>query len=141
MMLISKTNIPVRFSEIDSLGILWHGHYIKYFEDGREAFGAEYNLGYMDVYAQGYALPVVRVECNYKNPIRYNDRVHVETTYINSPAAKVIFDYKLYNTDSGLLLATGRSEQVFLDLNNQLFLTIPPFFEAWKNQHGIITSS
>lgn len=48
-MLISKTNIPVRFSEIDSLGILWHGHYIKYFEDGREAFGAEYNLGYMDV--------------------------------------------------------------------------------------------
>ena len=31
--------ITVRFSETDPLGIVWHGNYIKYFEDGREAFG------------------------------------------------------------------------------------------------------
>jgi hypothetical protein len=37
--LIEKTAIPVRFNEADPLGIVWHGHYIRYFEDGREAFG------------------------------------------------------------------------------------------------------
>ena len=36
---VDFTDIKVRFSEIDSLGILWHGNYVQYFEDGREAFG------------------------------------------------------------------------------------------------------
>jgi len=35
----STTKIQVRFNEADPLGIVWHGHYIRYFEDGREAFG------------------------------------------------------------------------------------------------------
>ena len=34
----------IRFSEVDSMGVVWHGHYVKYFEDAREAFGAKYGL-------------------------------------------------------------------------------------------------
>jgi len=34
-----KTETIIRFSEVDSMGVVWHGNYIKYFEDGREAFG------------------------------------------------------------------------------------------------------
>ena len=41
--------ITVRFSETDPLGIVWHGNYIKYFEDGREAFGRKYRISYLDV--------------------------------------------------------------------------------------------
>ena len=39
--------INIRFHEVDSLRIVWHGHYLKYFEDGREAFGRKYGIGYM----------------------------------------------------------------------------------------------
>ncbi len=140
-MLINKTEIHVRFSEIDSLGILWHGHYIKYFEDGREAFGKAFNLGYMDVYAQGFSMPVVKVECNYKNPIRYRDRVMVETTFVDSPAAKILFEYRIFNPDTGQTLATGSSQQVFLTKELQLYLTLPDFFVAWKERHGLLVSA
>ena len=48
--LIVRTEILVRFNEADPLGIVWHGHYIRYFEDGREAFGNQYGIGYLDFY-------------------------------------------------------------------------------------------
>ncbi len=127
----------MRFSEIDSLGILWHGHYVKYFEDGRESFGRDFKLGYMDVYAEGYSTPIVKLDCNYKKPVRYNDRIRVETFFIDSPAAKIIFDYRIVNIESDELLATGRTEQVFLNRDYELSLTIPEFYQVWKKRNGL----
>ena len=48
--LTDRTTIKVRFSEIDSMQIVWHGEYVRYFEDGREAFGKRYGLDYMSIY-------------------------------------------------------------------------------------------
>ncbi|MBL3656840.1 acyl-CoA thioesterase [Fulvivirga sediminis] len=137
-MLVDNTIIKVRFSEVDSMGILWHGHYIKYFEDGRESFGAKYDIGYMDVFNNhGYLTPIVKVDCNYKRPIRYNDKVAVETTFVNTPAAKLIFKYRIYNTENNETYATGRSEQVFLTEDHQLHLTVPDFLVEWKKNWNI----
>ena len=55
---ISYTN--VRFSEVDSMCVVWHGSYVRYLEDGREAFGKKYaGIGYMDMYSNGYTAPIV----------------------------------------------------------------------------------
>ena len=56
----------VRFNEADPLGIVWHGHYLRYFEDGREDFGKTYGLSYLDFYQHRIAVPVVSVDCQYK---------------------------------------------------------------------------
>jgi len=47
----ASTEIEVRFSEVDSMNIVWHGAYSLYFEDAREAFGKKYGLGYLDILA------------------------------------------------------------------------------------------
>ena len=47
MILKHSKDIEIRFSEIDSMGVVWHGSYTLYFEDAREAFGQKYGLGYM----------------------------------------------------------------------------------------------
>lgn len=31
--------IKVRFSDTDAMGVVWHGNYLRFFEDAREAFG------------------------------------------------------------------------------------------------------
>ena len=72
-MLINKKEIEVRFHEVDSLRIVWHGNFIKYFEIGREAFGKEFGLTYMQVYDHGFFMPIVKINCDYKNPIIYED--------------------------------------------------------------------
>src|SRR6187551_164197 len=101
-----ETEIHVRFNEADPLGIVWHGHYIRYFEDGREAFGAQFGLGYLDVYKQGFTIPVVKIDCDYKRSLIYGDKVIIETTYWNCEAAKLIFTYRLRNAKTKEIVAT-----------------------------------
>jgi acyl-CoA thioester hydrolase len=137
--LSNKTEILVRFNEADPLGIVWHGHYIRYLEDGREAFGNMHGLGYLEVYKLGFVIPVVSVQCDYKRSLRYGDRVIVETKYIPTEAAKMKFTYRLYNAATGELVATGSSVQVFLSKDDSVLqLANPPFFEDWKKKHDLV---
>jgi acyl-CoA thioester hydrolase len=139
MSLITCTNIRVRFNEADPLGIVWHGHYVRYFEDGREAFGEKYGLRYLDIFEQGYTVPVVNIQCDYKRSLRYGDRVEVATRYVDGLAAKIKFEYMLTNPATGEVVATGSSVQVFLDRETaSLQLITPPFFAEWKKKHGLV---
>lgn len=138
MQLQDKTEVVVRFNEADPLGIVWHGHYIRYFEDGREAFGKKYGISYLDFYHQGLAVPVVSVQCDYKKPLRYGDTVIVETTFENSAAAKLRFSYRILDKKTSGVVATGSSVQVFVDVKTfVLQLTLPEFFETWKKNHQL----
>lgn len=77
--LVNKTSLRVRFSEVDSMQIVWHGEYVRYFEDGREAFGREFaGLGYMDIYASGYTAPIVELHLQYRKPLKVNDTAVVK---------------------------------------------------------------
>lgn len=138
-MLVSTTEVKIRFNEVDPLGIVWHGHYIRFFEDGREAFGAQHGLAYMDIYRQGFVAPVVKIECDYKRSLEYGDVIMVETTYVDSPAAKIIFSYRILLQPSNELIAEGKSVQVFLDSNQrQLQLVAPEFILDWKRNQQLI---
>ena len=135
--LISRIDFPVRFSEVDLMQIVWHGNYIKYMEEGREDFGRKYGISYMEIRDQGYMAPLVSIHCDYKKTMAYEDRVIVETSFKDSEAAKIIYTFRILRASDNELVATGESVQVFLDMNRELVLTIPPFFETWKKKWGI----
>ncbi len=136
--LTNTTTFRVRFSEVDSLRIVWHGHYLKYFEDGRDAWGAEFGMDFLEIYEKhGLLMPLASSHMDYKYPLRYNEIGVVETTFVNSPAAKVTFKFKVFNEDKSQLKATGETVQVFMDTNNVLQLNTPPFLEDWKQKHGL----
>ena len=136
--MIHNTEITVRFNEADPLGIVWHGHYVRYFEDAREDFGKLYGISYLDFYRSGLAVPIVAIQCDYKKPLRYDDTVVVETTYVNTKAAKLKFKYRLFDTLDRTLVASGSSLQVFVDAKTfELQLTIPSFFQEWKMKQNL----
>jgi acyl-CoA thioester hydrolase len=136
--LISRKEVVVRFNEVDSMGIVWHGSYANYFEDGREAFGKEFGIGYLDVFNQGYFLPLVNLEFSFKKPLVYGDIAIVKITYINTDAAKILFEYEITNKKTGEVIAIGKSVQVFLDQKYQLVLFCPDFYLEWKKNVGLI---
>ena len=117
--------------------IVWHGNYLKYFEDGRESFGVKYHLGYLDVYRHNVMIPIVQVRCDFKKPLVYGDTAIVETRFVNSDAAKILFEYTIYRSSDNEIAATGSSMQVFLTPEGELLLTPPPFFTEWKKLWGI----
>ncbi|MFH1159917.1 MAG: acyl-CoA thioesterase [bacterium] len=138
MELLERVEVKVRFGEVDSMQIVWHGNYLKYFEDAREAFGDRYGLGYLDVYKHGVMIPIVKVTCDYKKPLKYGEIAVVEALFANSEAAKIVFDYKIFRKRDMELVATGSSVQVFLTPEGELLLTAPEFFTVWKRRWGIV---
>lgn len=126
--------IDIRFSEVDSMKIVWHGSYPLYFEDAREAFGKKFGLEYMDIYGNGFYAPLVDLSFKYKKPITYGMRPEITITYKETDAAKIVFDYEITDTATGDVLATGHSVQVFMDLDYQLVWYTPKFYEEWKKR-------
>lgn len=129
------TSFDVKFSEADPLGIVWHGHFIRYFEDAREAFGKAFGLRYLDLYRANIVVPIIHIDCNYRRILRYGHSIQVETTYIDSPAAKLLFDYKITDLNTSEVVANGNSVQVFMARESlELMLTIPEFMTRWKEK-------
>lgn len=139
IVLSHQTEVIVRFNEADPLGIVWHGHYLRYFEDGREAFGKLHGISYLDCYRHGLAVPIVSVHCDYSKPLRYGDTVLVHTTYIDTASAKLMFEYKIFEAKENTVVAKGSSIQVFVDAKTfELQLSLPSFFEEWKKKQHLI---
>ena len=136
--LFASKEIEVRFSEVDSKGIVWHGSYAKYFEDAREEFGKKYNLGYLKIFGEGYYAPLVNLDFSYKKPLVYGDKAIVEIHYKETKPAKLCFEYKIFNSKDKSLIATGKSIQVFLDKDYVLEWNNPEFYENWKKDNGLL---
>ena len=136
--LSASKEITIRFSEVDSMNIVWHGSYSLYFEEAREAFGYKYGIDYLTIFGNGFYAPLVDLNFHYKRPIVYGMTIKVNIFYRPTDAAKIIFDYEIYNAANDELMATGSSVQVFLDKDYQLVWINPPFYEEWKRKNGLI---
>jgi acyl-CoA thioester hydrolase len=136
--LTSVTSFRVRFSEVDSMHIVWHGNYALYLEDGREAFGRQFpGLGYGDIHARGFGAPIVDMQVQYRSPLRLGDEAVIETRYMNTDAAKICFEYEIRRADNGTLIATASTIQVFTDGRGDLELANPVFYLEWKERWGV----
>jgi len=136
-MLFSEIEIDIRFSETDAMGVVWHGNYLKFFEDGREHFGKTFGLEYLKIFDEGYFTPIVKSEIDHKAPVYYGQVIKVITRYISSKSAKIMFEYDVVNITTGELCATGKTMQVFLDKQSRtLELLIPDFYRQWKEKNN-----
>lgn len=136
--LTASKKFEVRFSEVDSMNIVWHGSYPLYFEDAREEFGKKFGLGYMTIFSNGFYAPLVELSFKYKKPLLYEMEPEVIITYIPTESAKIVFDYKIIDSKDGIELATGRSVQVFMDRDYQLVWETPEFYQAWKDKWEVL---
>lgn len=136
--LTSRTTLRVRFSEVDSMEVVWHGEYVRYMEDGREAFGRQYGIGYTEIRDAGYVVPMVDLNIRYKQSLKYGESAIVETRYIRTDAAKILFEYTIFRESDGAIVATGSSTQVFVNIRTEMLeLNNPDFYIAWKEKWNI----
>ena len=77
-----RLNVPisVRYGETDMMGVVYHANYILYFEDAREKYLTELGFPYADLEARGLISPVLHVECDYGESVRYGDRLSMRIT-------------------------------------------------------------
>jgi acyl-CoA thioester hydrolase len=130
----ASTVIPVRFQEVDILGMVWHGHYLGFFEAGRADFGRQHGLTYDDMLGAGFVLPVVHASVDYHSPARLGTDVTVRTRLHPEPGAWVQSTYVVTGPGDEEL-ATGRTVQTFTQPDGELLIAPPPFYEEWLARH------
>ena len=129
-------NIEVRFSEFDSIGILWHGHYVQFCEDGREYFGNQFGISYLDIREHGYIAPLTKINLEFKNYVTYGTLLEIKTTFHYMKTAKIVFTYEISKKKSNKIVCIGESEQVFLNAQTfRLEFSKPQFFINWEKNH------
>jgi acyl-CoA thioester hydrolase len=125
----------IRFQEVDTLGIVWHGHYPSYFEDARVALGNHYGVGYLDFHRENVITPIKQLWTDYIAPLHFGESCTITAILHWTVAARINFEFEIRN-QTGILATTGYTVQLFLDTAGNI-LTYPPdfyqkFLEAWK---------
>lgn len=135
---LSETvRVQVRFSEVDSIRMVWHGHYVKYMEDAREAFGRRYGLEYLYIYSQGYMAPLFDIRMRYHQTATVDDVLLVTITLRPSRGAKLVFDYDIRKASDNSPVLTAESTQLFTNMQGELEASCPDFFTEWKKRHQL----
>ena len=129
-----ETEIRVRFNEVDQWGMVWHGHYISYFEMGRVDLARGFDLTPADFVKMGYTAPVVELKCNYKEPARDDEELIIRTTLEKPTKAALTFKYQILRKKGKKLLVEGETTQVLLDKKEELVLVIPEEIEKRINR-------
>lgn len=133
---VEKT-LEIRFSEVDMMQVVWHGSYMLYMEDAREAFGAKYGLSYHKYIEEMIFAPLVDIRQQFKRPIRYGMNPVIRITYRPCEAAKIIFDYEIFDPATKEVFFTATTTQVFMDRDYRLLWESPAFYDDWKKLMGL----
>jgi acyl-CoA thioester hydrolase len=111
----SISRVRVRYAETDQMGVVYYANYLVWFEVGRTEFLRNAGWSYREMEAEGYTLPVVEVQCGYRQPARYDDDIEVRTIGSLLSPVRVAFLYEVVRATDQVLLATGRTIHASLD--------------------------
>jgi acyl-CoA thioester hydrolase len=112
-MIVSRSQVVVRYAETDMMGVVYHGSYLPWFEIGRTTLLKEMGLPYRRLEEAGYRLPVLEVSAKYLRPARYDDTLTIVTTLREKPLLRIRLEYEVVR--EGELLATGCTVHAFID--------------------------
>ena len=121
-----ETPLKVRFHEVDAYGVVWHGHYIGWFEVGRNELAEHFDISPLQLKGKNLLSPVVELTCQFKLPAAFGDSIIIQTTMERTEVAKLIFHYRVLHRGNGKVLAAGSTTHVLTDLKGNLLYRVPP---------------
>ncbi len=106
-----KTNLRVRYNETDKMGVVYHSHYIEYYEVARTECMRSLGISYRELEETGIILPVIRAESNYRGSLFYDDEIEVLARITEMPEFKIKFDYEVLKNSK--CVNKGHTELLF----------------------------
>jgi acyl-CoA thioester hydrolase len=110
-----EVEIEVPFFDVDLMEIVWHGHYVKYFEVARCVLLNQIGYDYMAMRASGYTWPVVDLRIRYAKPAKFGQKIIVHT-HISEWENRLKMNYTLVDKETGYRLTRGHTCQVAVSI-------------------------
>ena len=98
-----STLIKVCFSDIDNAGIVYYPRFLHYFHLAKEEFFAHaLGIDYADVlYKKKVTFPSVHIECDFRQKLRYGDKIDMEVSVIKIGNTSITWGYRGFRQGSG----------------------------------------
>jgi acyl-CoA thioester hydrolase len=120
----ATVSCEIPFHDVDSIGIVWHGHYYKYFELARTALYRSLNLDIDDMGRLGYSFPVIESQCRYSDALHYGQQIDI-SAHFRDWEYYILIEYRISIAGSGERAAYGHTKQAVCDLTGVLQPYVP----------------
>jgi acyl-CoA thioester hydrolase len=111
----TETVIEVPFHDVDSMDVVWHGHYIKYLEIARCELLESIAYNYDAMFESGYAWPVVDMRLRYVKPARFKQKIAIESKLVEWEN-RIKINYIVRDQTSGERLTKAYSVQMAVNM-------------------------
>lgn len=130
-----------RYGETDKMGYVYYGVYLEYFEVARTEMVRSMQLSYADLEEQGVMLPVVKAELEYKQPVYYDEKMHIRVSILDQPTVRLHTYYQVWTDRTERSHVNGHVALVFMDRSSRRPIRTPDIFkdrfeQAIRKQQG-----
>jgi acyl-CoA thioester hydrolase len=116
--------LEIPFHDVDSLRLVWHGHFCKYLEIGRTALFRAHGLDAKDVFGLGYHFLVTETHVRHLQPLRYADLLRV-ASWFGEIDNRIRVAYELTNLSTQRVCAVASTTLVTVTGDGGLCLETP----------------
>ena len=114
-MIKKETEIVVPFHDVDYMGVVWHGRYVKYLEVARDELMSLIDYSTPQMIESGYAWPVVDMRIKYVRPLLLNQKINV-LAEITEWEYRLKINYLIRDASTLEPLTKAHTIQVALDI-------------------------
>ncbi|MGN5763585.1 acyl-CoA thioesterase [Acinetobacter calcoaceticus] len=134
--------IEIPFHDVDTMNVVWHGHYLKYFEIARCKLLEQFHYNYNQMRASGYAWPVIESHVRYVQGIEFEQKIKVRAI-LKEWENRLKIEYLILDAETGRRLTKGYTTQVAVNIatremcfqSPQILLDCLNGWDAFKEHH------
>lgn len=123
---VVESEIRVRYAETDAEGVVYYANYFVYMEVGRVNYLRALGLNRSIWHQSGLGLVIVEAYCRYHAPAHFDDRLIVRTWVEEVRHSSFALAYEIVCAEDRRLLASGRTVQVLVGLQDMQPIRLPP---------------
>lgn len=109
-----------QYYETDQMGIIHHSNYVRWMEEARVHVMEQIGFGYYKMEHMGIFCPVLGVSTEYRQMVRFNERVVIECRVAEYTGLKLTMLYRVTKKDTGEICTEGETRHGFLDAEGRI---------------------
>ena len=118
-------NTKVYYQDTDAYGVVWHGSYLRWLEQGRVMLCEQAGYKLSQLEREDIVLPVAEINIKYKNPAMLEDEITVQTNVVDKGRFYVTFQQIIKDEKTDKVYIEALVKVVAVNKSGKLYRSLP----------------
>ena len=130
----AEVTIVTSFQDADPMGVIYHGHYFRFFEEARRIMMDKLKYNYLEMKDSGYMWPIIDTRVKYVKAIPFNHKIKV-TARLTEWENRLRVDYEIHDAKTGQRMTRAHTMQVAVAIETEEMCFASPSALTDKVEH------